>query len=132
MNVLKIRVRHTQNHWLTVRTGLQDSVQKPLSNSITDYPVKVTHVVKKSSKSVIEMRVLETNQEFKFLEECVESINTRLIALVSLDGIDWDFMHARALLIVTLSFLVACNRHSIIIRCLTILHFSLRVCSYFP
>ena len=81
------RVRHSQNRWLTVRTGLQDSVQKPLSNSITDYPVKVTHV-KKSSKSVIEMRVLETNQEFKFLEECVETINTRLIALVSLDGLD--------------------------------------------
>ena len=81
---MKIRVRHTQNHWLTVRTGLQDTVQKPLSNSITDYPLKVTHVTK-SSTSVIEMRVLETNPEFKFLEESIEWINKKLIALVSLD-----------------------------------------------
>jgi len=39
--------------------------------------------VKKSSKSVIEMRVLETNPEFKYLEESIETINTQLVALVS-------------------------------------------------
>ena len=42
-------------------------------------------VKKSSSKSVIEMRVLETNQEYKYLEDMIENINTKLIELVSLD-----------------------------------------------
>ena len=42
-------------------------------------------VKKSSSKSVIEMRVLETNQEYKYLEDIIENINTKLIDLVSLD-----------------------------------------------
>jgi len=76
---------------LTARTELQDSVQKNLSNNSTinndlnNDPVKVSSPVKKSSKSVIEMRVLETNQEFKYLEDSIENINTKLIALVSSD-----------------------------------------------
>ena len=51
---------------------------------------------------MIEMRVLETNQEFKFLEECIESINTRLIALVSLDGLELE--HARVFVSSSSSF----------------------------
>ena len=34
---------------------------------------------------MIEMRVLETNQEYKYLEDIIENINTKLIDLVSLD-----------------------------------------------
>ena len=45
----------------------------------------VSPVKKSSSKSVIEMRVLETNQEYKYLEDIIENINTKLIDLVSLD-----------------------------------------------
>ena len=45
--------------------------------------MKVSSPVKKSSKSVIEMRVLETNQEYKYLEDSIENINTQLITLVS-------------------------------------------------
>ena len=30
------------------------------------------------------MRVLETNQEYKYLEDTIENINTKLIELVSL------------------------------------------------
>ena len=44
----------------------------------------VSPVKKSSSKSVIEMRVLETNQEYKYLEDIIENINTKLIDLVSL------------------------------------------------
>ena len=33
---------------------------------------------------MIEMRVLETNQEYKYLEDMIENINTKLIDLVSL------------------------------------------------
>ena len=84
-----IRVRNTQSHCVTARTELQDSVLKNLSNNSTinngfnNDPVNVSSPVKKSSKSVIEMRVLETNQEFKYLEDSIENINTKLIALVS-------------------------------------------------
>ena len=46
----------------------------------------VSPVKKSSSKSVIEMRVLETNQEYKYLEDMIENINTKLIDLVSLDN----------------------------------------------
>ena len=42
-------------------------------------------VKKSSSKSVIEMRVLETNQEYKYLEDMIENINTKIIDLVCLD-----------------------------------------------
>ena len=86
-----IRVRNTQSHWVTARTELQDSVLKNLSNNSTinngfnNDHVNVSSPVKKSSKSVIEMRVLETNQEFKYLEDSIENINTKLIALVSSD-----------------------------------------------
>jgi hypothetical protein len=73
----------------TTRSELQDSVQKHLSNNSTinndlnNDLVKVSSPVKKLSKSVIEMRVLETNQEFRYLEDSIENINTKLIALVS-------------------------------------------------
>ena len=46
----------------------------------------VSSVKKSSSKSVIEMRNLETNQEYKYLEDMIENINTKLIDLVSLDN----------------------------------------------
>ena len=47
----------------------------------------VSPVKKSSSKSVIEMRVLETNQEYKYLEDTIENINTKLIELVSLGSV---------------------------------------------
>jgi hypothetical protein len=54
-----------------------------INNDLNNDPVKVSSPVKKSSNSVIEMRVLETNQEFRYLEDSIENINTKLIALVS-------------------------------------------------
>ena len=92
----KYRVRQTQNHWSTARTELQDSLQNHLSsNAISvngngiDHPMtkNVSPVKKSSSKSVIEMRVLETNQEYKYLEDTIENINTKLIELVSLGSV---------------------------------------------
>ena len=92
----KYRVRQTQNHWSTARTELQDSLQSHLSsNAISvngngiDHPMtkNVSPVKKSSSKSVIEMRVLETNQEYKYLEDTIENINTKLIELVSLGSV---------------------------------------------
>ena len=42
----------------------------------------VSPVKKSSSKSVIEMRVLETNQEYKYLEDIIENINTKLNKII--------------------------------------------------
>ena len=86
-NANDIRVRKTQSHWSTVRAGLQKSVHNETSdstaNGIAADDFEKVPLVKKSSKSVIEMRVLETNPEFKYLEESIETINTQLVALVS-------------------------------------------------
>ena len=93
------RVRHTQSHFSTARTEFQDSLHNHLSsNSSTSANISVngngvdhqsmmmknvSSVKKSSSKSVIEMRNLETNQEYKYLEDMIENINTKLIDLVS-------------------------------------------------
>ena len=86
-NANDIRVRKTQSHWSTVRAGLTKSVHNESSDSTTNGiaadDFEKVPLVKKSSKSVIEMRVLETNPDFKYLEESIETINTQLVALVS-------------------------------------------------
>lgn len=43
---------------------------RPLVAKITNFPVRETNITK-STKTVIEMRCIETNQHFKYLEECL-------------------------------------------------------------
>ena len=51
---------------------------QPLSARITDFTVKETNVTK-STKTVIEMRPVETNQYFRFLQECMDWVDAQLV-----------------------------------------------------
>ena len=51
---------------------------QPLSARITNFPVTETNVTK-STKTVIEMRCIETNEHFRFLEECMEWVTRQLV-----------------------------------------------------
>ena len=51
---------------------------QPLSARITNFPVTETNVTK-STKTVIEMRCIETNEHFRFLEECMEWVSRQLV-----------------------------------------------------
>ena len=65
------------DRWVSVRVHLQQKLQQPLSR-ITDFPVKETNITK-STKTVIETRCVETNEHFRFLEECVEWVNGQMV-----------------------------------------------------
>lgn len=53
---------------------------QPLSARITDFTVKETNVTK-STKTVIETRPVETNQYFRFLQECLDWVDSQLVRL---------------------------------------------------
>ena len=71
-------VDRTHGHWVDVRVLLQHNLMRPLASRITNFPTTETNVTK-STKTVIEMRSVETNEYFRFLEECVAWVDVRLV-----------------------------------------------------
>ena len=73
------------DRWVGVRLRLGHRLMQPLSARITNFPVQETQVTK-STKTVIEMRgIVETNQDFKFLEECIDWLGMQLVILLMVD-----------------------------------------------
>lgn len=72
------RVLRVHEKWVQVRMSLQQRLMQPLSARIKDFTEKETNVTK-STKTVIELRPIETNQHFRFLQECMDWVNSQLV-----------------------------------------------------
>ena len=57
-----------QDRWVLISQKLP---QKPVELSITNT---------KSTKTVIEMRAMETNKNFQYLQECMDWVNNQLVS----------------------------------------------------
>ena len=72
------RVLRLHERWVEVMTRFQNGLLRPLTQRITNYPVKETQVVR-STKTVIEMRPVETDENFRLLEENILWVSERLV-----------------------------------------------------
>ena len=51
-----------------------------ISQKLPKKPVELSITNTKSTKTVIEMRAMETNKNFQYLQECMDWVNNQLVS----------------------------------------------------
>lgn len=74
------RISQLHDRWSSLLIQFKNRLLTPLSQK--SFPIE-EKVVKRETKVVTEKRLVETNPDFKFLQECIEWVQNKLVSIQS-------------------------------------------------
>ena len=77
MDFFYFRVQKLHQRWVSVRTSLQNKLILVLSNKSF---VQEERYVTRSTHTLTEQRLVDTNPHFLFIQECIEYVSSRLVS----------------------------------------------------